>query len=84
MLDDTLIMGMTVGLTDIMKKKFKVDDSCVWLLVIFNSACLSALNALAVHGDIMVALKEAIYRAAISSGVYSWGVKMLKKSQPSV
>ncbi len=81
MLDDALIMGMTVGLTDIMKKKLKISDSYVWTLVIFNSALLSTLNALVVHGNIMVALEEAIYRAAISSGVYSWGVKMLKPQQ---
>lgn len=81
MLDDTIIMGMTVGLTDILKKKFKIDDSYIWVLVISTSACLSVLNALAFHGNVITALKEGIYRAAISSGVYSWGVKMLKPQQ---
>lgn len=78
MLDMILIMGMTVGFTEILKKKFNIDKLYMWVLVLGIASILNCLNAFVFGGDITGALKDGIYNAAIASGVYSLGKSALE------
>jgi hypothetical protein len=78
MLDMFLVMGVVVGLTEILKKKFNIDKMYMWILVLGIASGLNCLNAFAFGGDIQSALKDGIYNAALASGVYSLGKSALE------
>ena len=79
MLDIAIIIGMTMGLTELIKKR-GFPKEALWLPVLGIAAILNAANALAFNGvPVDEAVAQGIKYGAIASGIYGLGKKALKK-----